>query len=313
MLDGVHDNCDVCNTEPDKCEELKGCVLDLMNQGVSQFARARVVEDVYVIKPIEIVYRKKKIEGPMKKIQPINICVLSPYPYQDSKAMPWKYDATTSVGGKVIQFSNAEIVNIAGTYGMTRSGHVFSSKYTPKVIPAPMVVPTPHPQTGASIVVLNVPIEISKGTSSSTTEASTSKGKEVAKEQKKLTTQEGQEFLKLIKSDFKIVEQLGQTPSKISILSLLLSSEAHYKALIKVLTAAHVIQDITVDQFDDVVANITASRYLRFNEAELPAKGYNHNKVLHISVTCVDTLVFRVLVDTGSSLKVLPKSTLSQL
>ena len=40
--------------------------------------------------------------------------------------------------------------------------------------------------------------------------------------------QEMQEILKIIrKSDYKIVEQLGQTPSKISMMSLLLYSEAH--------------------------------------------------------------------------------------
>ena len=44
------------------------------------------------------------------------------------------------------------------------------------------------------------------------------------------------EILKIIKrSDFKIVEQLGKTPSKISILSLLLCSDAHARTLIKFL------------------------------------------------------------------------------
>ena len=62
-----------------------------------------------------------------------------------------------------------------------------------------------------------------------------------------------------------------------------------------------------------MVANISASRYLGFNKAELTAEGHNHNNALHISVTCADTLISRVLVDTGSSLNVSPKSTLSQL
>lgn len=71
------------------------------------------------------------------------------------------------------------------------------------------------------------------------------------------------------------------------------------------------MQDITVDKFNDVVANIITSRYLGFNEGELPPEGNVHNKALHISVTCVDTLLSRVLVDTGSSLNVIPKATLS--
>lgn len=76
---------------------------------------------------------------------------------------------------------------------------------------------------------------------------------------------------------------------------------------------AHVMQDIIVDQFDDVVANISASMYLGFKEAELTSEGHNHNKALHIYVTYAYILISRVLVETRSSLNVLPKITLSQL
>ena len=65
---------------------------------------------------------------------------------------------------------------------------MFAPKYTPKVIPASVVVPTPPPRAGVYVVVPIIPVEtpssfMSKGTSSSTTEATTFKGKEVAKEQ----------------------------------------------------------------------------------------------------------------------------------
>lgn len=182
-----------------------------------------------------------------------------------------------------------------------------------------MVVPTTRPQAGPYVVFPTTPVEMhsyamTKGISGSTIEATTSKGKEVAKEQEQLTAKEGQESHRLIKkSDFKIVDQMGQNPSKILILSLLLSSEAHHKALLKVLNIVHVMQDITMDQFDDVVYNITASWYLGFNEVELTAEEHNHNKALHISITCACTLISRVLVNTGSLLNVFPKSTLSQL
>ena len=54
------------------------------------------------------------------------------------------------------------------------------------------------------------------------------------------TQKEIEEILKIInKSDYDVVEQLGQTPSKISMLALLLCSEAHAKALIKFLKTAH--------------------------------------------------------------------------
>lgn len=93
---------------------------------------------------------------------------------------------------------------------------------------------------------------------------------------------------------------------------MFLSYEAHRKALMKVLNVAHVIHDIIVDQFYIVVANITASQYLGFNEAELLGEGTAHNKSLHIFVTCMNTLMYRVLVDTGSPFNVMPKNTLSQ-
>jgi hypothetical protein len=122
------------------------------------------------------------------------------------------------------------------------------------------------------------------------------------------------EILRLIKkSDYKIVDQLLQTPSKISILSLLLSSEAHRKVLMKVLGQAYVDHEVSVDQFDRIVSNITACNNLWFGDDELPEAGKHHNLALHISVHYKSDMLSNVLVDTGSSLNVMPESTLRQL
>ena len=52
---------------------------------------------------------------------------------------------------------------------------------------------------------------------------------------------EAEEFLRIIKkSEYKLVDHLQQTTSKISILSLLLSSEGHKEALLKILKRAYV-------------------------------------------------------------------------
>lgn len=126
--------------------------------------------------------------------------------------------------------------------------------------------------------------------------------------------EEAEELLRLLrKSDYKVVDQLNETPSKISILYLLLILEAHRGALLRILNEAHVTHDITVNQFDKVVANITASNCLGFNNDELPPEGHAYNKALYILVKCQDSLLSRVLVDTGSSLNVLPKNTLGKL
>lgn len=83
-----------------------------------------------------------------------------------------------------------------------------------------------------------------------------------------------------------MVDQLNQTTSKISMLYLLLSLVAHREALLKILNEAHVSKDITVDQYDGVVANISASSYLGFSSDELPPEGNANNKALHIQVKC---------------------------
>ena len=56
-----------------------------------------------------------------------------------------------------------------------------------------------------------------------------------------------EELMRLIrKSDYNIIEQLHHTPSKMSMLSLLIYSKAHRNALMKLLKNAFVPQEITV-------------------------------------------------------------------
>ena len=66
------------------------------------------------------------------------------------------------------------------------------------------------------------------------------------------------DIFKIIKmSDYRIVDQLLQTPSKISILALLMNSSAYRESLMRVLDQAFVESDIPIDQFRSVVGNIT--------------------------------------------------------
>lgn len=81
-------------------------------------------------------------------------------------------------------------------------------------------------------------------------------------------------------------------------ISLLLSSEALRDSLMKVLSASHVTKDIITYQFDGVVPSITVGNFLGFSGDELPSEGRTHNKAMHISLRCVDTLLSRVLMDT---------------
>jgi hypothetical protein len=123
-----------------------------------------------------------------------------------------------------------------------------------------------------------------------------------------------EEFMKIIKkSDYKIVDQLNQTPSKISILSLLLCSEAHRNALLKMLNLAYVPQEISVNQLEGVMANVSTRHGVGFTNLDLPPEGRNHNKALHITMECKGAVLSHVLVDTGSSLNVLPKQILRKI
>jgi hypothetical protein len=123
-----------------------------------------------------------------------------------------------------------------------------------------------------------------------------------------------EEFMNIIKKgDYKIVDQLNQTPSKIPILSLLLCSEAHHNALLKMLNLAYVPQEISVNQLEGVIANVSTRHGVGFTDLDLTPEGRNHNKALHITMECKGAVLSHVLVDTGSSLNVLPKKILGKI
>ena len=68
-----------------------------------------------------------------------------------------------------------------------------------------------------------------------------------------------------------------------------------------------------VDQFKSVVRNITSCNNLSFCDDELPDEGRNHNLDLHISMNCRNDSLSNVLIDNGSILNVIPRSTLMKL
>ena len=76
---------------------------------------------------------------------------------------------------------------------------------------------------------------------------------------------------------------------------------------------AHVPQETSADQFQEYVASLTADNGLGFSDADLTIKGRKYNETLHVSIECIGTTLAHVLVDTGSSLNVLPKKELDRL
>ncbi|XP_070035361.1 uncharacterized protein [Nicotiana tomentosiformis] len=113
--------------------------------------------------------------------------------------------------------------------------------------------------------------------------------------------------------DYSIVEQLRKTPAQISLLSLLIHSDEHRKALMKILNEAHVPDKITVNHLEKIANKIFEANRITFSDDELPIEGTEHNRALYLTVNCEDSAISRVLVDNGSSANICPLSTLQKL
>ena len=102
---------------------------------------------------------------------------------------------------------------------------------------------------------------------------------------KSVTEKEACEFLKFIKhSEYSVIEQLNKTSVRISLLSLFQSSETHRNALLKALDEAYVTPNIFADGIDQLVGNITAGVCIAFTDKEIPPKGRDNTKALHITI-----------------------------
>uniref|UniRef100_A0A2N9H746 Uncharacterized protein n=1 Tax=Fagus sylvatica TaxID=28930 RepID=A0A2N9H746_FAGSY len=187
-----------------------------------------------------------------EKVPSVVIQVPQPFPYQDSKKIPWNY-------------------------GMKKRQVLHSGRAREK-------------------------------------EERSGKGSGGSHKNERQQRKEAADFLRIIKSsEYSIVKQLSKMPSHISVLSLLLASESHRKALLKVLNEAYVPEDITGPSFENMVTSILVTNQLTFSDDELPPEGRGHTKALYISVKTNDRVVSRVLIDNGSALNVCPLSTLEKL
>ena len=199
--------------------------------------------------------------------------------------------------------SATKITNIFGMSGMTHSGHIF----------APPELLARLKDKGKAKADIG---EREKTGPTGNGEAPAGKIAEEGDDfsKRKISTEEATEFLRIIQqSEFKVIEQLNKTPASISLLGLLMNSEPHRALLVKILNEAHVVQDISVEGFEGIVNNIIANNYLTFADEEILVEGMGHNKALHVSVKCMDRIVAKVLIDNGSSLNVMPKTTLDKL
>ncbi|PKI49448.1 hypothetical protein CRG98_030180 [Punica granatum] len=105
---------------------------------------------------------------------------------------------------------------------------------------------------------------------------------------KKVTEEEAKAFMKVIKaSEYQVVEQMGKSLAHISLLALLLSSEEHQEALLKVLTAAQVPKEMAPSQIEETISTIF-SNAISFFYDEFPSEGYGFHG--HCTSSAISTL-----------------------
>ena len=125
---------------------------------------------------------------------------------------------------------------------------------------------------------------------------------------------EANEFFKFIKhNEYSIVEQLHKLPAMISLLALMMNFEPHREAVLKVLKQAYVPHNASIEKIDRLVGNVMMDNYISFNDDEIPPNDCGSTKMLHITTKVKDYTLPKVLIDNGSSLNVMPLSTLMRL
>ena len=110
-----------------------------------------------------------------------------------------------------------------------------------------------------------------------------------------------------------MIQQFNKSPTQLSILAMLLSSEVYHEDLLKVLKETRIPTNIIDSSFKGMVSLVLATNQASFSNDELPLEGKDYTLAMHIIVKCEDMIVARVLIDNGSALNVYPMAILECL
>ncbi|XP_040930059.1 uncharacterized protein [Gossypium hirsutum] len=195
---------------------------------------------------VVIISRPKSNEAGMQMPPKVIIQRPAVFPYKDSKRVPWNYDYSVTILGKENLVDTSKEDQDRGPY--IRSGRHYDSvseKAGPVKGKAIVVEQTKEKATKIELLV-NEPVN----------------------------EEEAKEFLKFLKhSEYSVVKQPRKQSARISVLALLLSSEVHRSALMKVLNDTYVANDISINKLDRLVINISADNFIFFNDDEIPVAG----------------------------------------
>ncbi|XP_052489808.1 uncharacterized protein LOC128042497 [Gossypium raimondii] len=236
--------------------------------------------------PVIIISRPKVNEARAQVTSKIVIQKPTNFSYKDSKKVPWNYECIITISGKDSLVSIVKETQKTGSYTRSEKNCDLINAQAESVEGKIFTAEKKKERTVEPRPLINEPIK----------------------------EEEATEFLKFLKhSEYSVVEQLHKQPVRISMLALLMSSEVHRNALMKVLNKTYVANDISVKKLDRLVSNISADNFIFFNDDKIPSRGMGSTKALHITTRCKGYILPGVLIDNGSSLNVLPLSTLNRL
>ncbi|XP_017970433.1 PREDICTED: uncharacterized protein LOC108660684 [Theobroma cacao] len=218
------------------------------------------------IKPLTIFYEPRREPVEDKTQAKMTIEVPKPFPYKDDKAVLWNYNYNVQVSnaGKWMAESQDNAANITGVGGITCSERCYTLK-----------------------ALENLRKEKGKEKKQNSREEKVQSQESTDGSKGSVTKKEATEVLKFIKhSEYNVVEQLNRLPTRISLLSLLLSSEPHRNSLMKILNQAYVDHDISVENLDYIIGNISMGNIISFSDEEIPSRGRGNYKALHITTKC---------------------------
>ncbi|KAI5411788.1 hypothetical protein KIW84_056743 [Lathyrus oleraceus] len=237
-LEHDHDKCRICSVNRLGCRQVRKDLQELQDDGTIEILQNMNVDEdepkVNVISPVfkipELVVIR--YDGSKQKVSPsLIIKPAGPVPYSSDKAIPFRYNDVSVEDGKEVPLPSPSVVNIADISGLTRSGRVFSAPPKPQAVADSVERPVGNAVNSPNPAPIAKPSSVQKTPTSSVGPSGT-------------VNEDCDEMLRLIKkSEYNVVDQLLQTPSKIFVLSLLLNSEPHREALQKVLDLAYVDHD----------------------------------------------------------------------
>ncbi|XP_061359320.1 uncharacterized protein LOC133303422 [Gastrolobium bilobum] len=270
--------------DTENCWDFKVRVQGLITLGVIQARRKDTFsEEVSVVE--RFILRVPPLnQNPLPEKMVMKVKKPAPFPYDDTHAIPWNYKTSVEEIGSAsrahtdnphLEEESTDAIRVGE---ITRSGRFYGPK---------------EPEKRKS----------NKEDEAEEIIASEMKGKG-----------EEDELLKIMKqSEYDVMEQLKKTPARISLLSLILSSESHRKALMSMLSEAYVKSDVTPENVVNMVDPVKHVNMITFSIDEIVCPYEKTSRALHITLKCRGYIIAKVLIDGGSALNVLPLSTLSQL